>query len=412
MTCSECSNQIPGDTTTCSHCGAPVEVYETPEAAVQPIEASTPAPERVEPVKEGEDTPRLWNPLLIAVFELPFLGLAIASILVALNWHRLKCPKKAYTAWGFMGLVLLESFIGFFPLSQLQIQVGGFVVWLILIGLPQFQYFREHLPNEYPKRRWFMPIGIGLILQFGLLLVNSYMADAQKEQATGSSATPVNTNVPDFTVEEVAKYVSPLVVPVKTTWKESSYFFFTASNGLAGSGVFVLREDGFVFIVTNRHVVDVPQAATEVKRTIILNQKEMPYEVFAYAKNNLDLAMLRLPDPDGKATSIISFSTTDELTVGQDCIAIGNTLGAGISVTTGIISRFDDMGNYTAIRTSAPISPGNSGGALFRRKDGKLIGITTLSSVEEHAQNVNIAIPMNYVLAKGALWDELPGMSR
>ena len=91
MTCSECSNQIPEDTTTCSHCGAPVEVEEALVVAGPTIAASTPEAEKPKQVEEGQDTPKLWNPNLIAVFEFPLLGSAIASILVALNWRALGC---------------------------------------------------------------------------------------------------------------------------------------------------------------------------------------------------------------------------------------------------------------------------------------------------------------------------------
>ena len=91
---------------------------------------------------------------------------------------------------------------------------------------------------------------------------------------------------------------------------------------------------------------------------------------------------------------------------GQQCIALGNALGAGQSTTSGIVSRIDEVGGRKMIRTSAPISPGNSGGGLFALEDGRLIGITTSSLVGSDNQNVNLAIPTDYFTGRND-WDYL-----
>ena len=127
-----------------------------------------------------------------------------------------------------------------------------------------------------------------------------------------------------------------------------------------------------------------------------------PFEVVKLGRYDLDLAMLRIEYSDAKDQPPLNSVRLEDLKAGQECVAIGNALGQGISVTTGVISAFDEWEEGKYVRTSAPISSGNSGGGLFRTKDGALIGITTLGSgsdLDKVIQNVNRAIPMDYVLS-------------
>ena len=168
MTCSECSNQIPDDTTTCSHCGAPVEIIATSEApavTVHPIEAFTPAPERFEPVKEGEGTPRLWNPTTLAYLTLPILGPVIGSILIGLNWNYLKRRNLAILAWGFYPAWILVAMTMPLPANQTLVSVIAYGLWFVVLGLPQIRYFQKHFPTGHPKRSWAIPVlaGLGLM---------------------------------------------------------------------------------------------------------------------------------------------------------------------------------------------------------------------------------------------------------
>ena len=87
--------------------------------------------------------------------------------------------------------------------------------------------------------------------------------------------------------------------------------------------------------------------------------------------------------------------------VGEGCIAIGNALGYGQSVTTGVISALDRTINVDnierkVIQTDAAINPGNSGGALLNLK-GEVIGINSAKSVDEYTEGMGYAIPMSNV---------------
>jgi S1-C subfamily serine protease len=127
-------------------------------------------------------------------------------------------------------------------------------------------------------------------------------------------------------------------------------------------------------------------------------------EVVARAKNDVDLALL-LVRLEGKwAPNQFPVRPLDQIKEGECCIAIGNALGEGLSITSGIISRFDKIKEETLIRTSTPVSPGNSGGPLILCRGGALAGIVTLQSRITNVQNVNFATPAQYLLDKN-IWD-------
>ena len=220
----------------------------------------------------------------------------------------------------------------------------------------------------------------------------------------GTQLVP-RTDAPELNVEHVANAKTPLVFQVHVTWEEDAQVPpASTTKGKYGSGVRVRCEPGFVYVVSNRHVVEVPKEARNISRTILIAGKYVPFQIIGYGKNKVDLAMLKVPVAECREKTVLPYVFTNQLAVGQDCVAIGNSLGKGISVTTGIISRFDDMGNYKAVRTSAPISPGNSGGGLFRRKDGRLIGITSSNQRQAGVQNISYAIPSNYIFGAN-VWE-------
>lgn len=158
----------------------------------------------------------------------------------------------------------------------------------------------------------------------------------------------------------------------------------------AGSGV-VISDDGY--IVTNDHVVDkgskfqVTFANGEVKEAKLVGKD---------AKT--DLALLKV---DGKNLSYAKFENSDNYDIGDNVIVVGNPLGKGLSVTTGIISakeRNVELGNETfnLIQTNAAVNQGNSGGGLFNGQ-GKLIGIINSKVSGVGVEGVGYAIPSNQV---------------
>jgi len=160
-----------------------------------------------------------------------------------------------------------------------------------------------------------------------------------------------------------------------------------------GSGV-IVRSEGI--IVTNHHVID---GADEI--TVSLSdRREFEAEVILMDEGT-DLAILKI-EPSGTALSVLEFSNSEDVEVGDLVLAIGNPFGVGQSVTSGIVSalartQVGDDDYQFFIQTDAAVNPGNSGGALVGM-DGKLVGInTTIYSRSGGSNGIGFAIPVKMV---------------
>jgi trypsin-like peptidase len=147
-----------------------------------------------------------------------------------------------------------------------------------------------------------------------------------------------------------------------------------------GSGVF-LTADGL--LVTNHHVVSGASAAIA----------KLPNGAFYVIKGFLavdkrnDLVLLQV---DGTGFKPVELGASTSLRLGQEVVAIGSPLAFEGTVSTGIVSGFrTDLEVERAIQTTAPISPGSSGGALLDLK-GRVVGLTTLQATK--GQNLNFAV--------------------
>ncbi|WP_447862311.1 S1C family serine protease [Nitrospira calida] len=159
-----------------------------------------------------------------------------------------------------------------------------------------------------------------------------------------------------------------------------------------GSG-FILDETGL--IVTNAHVVE---GAHAVMAT--LHDGRRARAELVGSDPVTDIALLRLVDVKGPF-SAVRLGDSSTLRVGQRALVIGNPLGLGSTLTSGIISRIGGAppnlaaGEPQVLQTTAPINPGNSGGPLVD-SEGRVIGIAT--AMIEGAQNIGFAIPINTVV--------------
>lgn len=402
MTCSECCNPVSEGVFLCTFCGAPVE-------AVPKANTGTLQPESVRAMAMPGDAaskepvePRLWNPGVVALLTLPVLGVWVASGLIALNWKALGRKGLAVWAWLFIPLSLLWAVFVSSNSSTMEVMLGSFILWLFLQALPQIWHMRQYRDTGYQKRRWILPIGLGLIFTFAwpkaMAALNQWFTENEVPNASASVVPPPEAPIkPELTVEELVQLKSGLVLPVEVSWKEPYLWFFSEEKKVAGSAVFVFASGRSIFMVTNRHVISIPENARDIERCVIDGTVKADFVVMSKDAGTLDLALIKLISAEPLQDITMPQARLDQISVGQECVAIGNTLGFGISVTTGIVSKMDDMGSFIAIRTSAPISPGNSGGALFRRKDGALIGITTMTVGQDGAQAVNFAIPVDYI---------------
>ncbi len=169
---------------------------------------------------------------------------------------------------------------------------------------------------------------------------------------------------------------------------------------IGGGSGFIVKSDGL--IVTNRHVV----SDSEADYTVVTeDSKKYSAEVIA-TDTVTDLALLKIDAPD---LPIVEFGDSDALKVGQQVVAIGNSLGEyensvtsgivsaiGRTITAGDISSSERLENV--IQTDAAINPGNSGGTLINL-DGQVVGINT--AIDASGQLIGFAIPINSV--KGSI---------
>ncbi len=176
----------------------------------------------------------------------------------------------------------------------------------------------------------------------------------------------------------------------------------TQESTSVGSGVIIYSDDSSLYMVTNYHVVE---DATTLSVTFV-DDSTYEAELCGYDENR-DIAVIRVSAASLSAETLSSITTasigsSDDLSVGEQVVAIGNALGYGQSVTTGIVSavnRTVDSGtsSNTYLQTDAAINPGNSGGALFNM-NGELVGINTAKISTTGVEGMGYAIPISEVL--------------
>ena len=224
------------------------------------------------------------------------------------------------------------------------------------------------------------------------------------ENTTSGSLNTEQISLLDYsdTAVGVAQKVLPSIVGINVTYSVNSPFYGNAGTAAAqGSGV-IISDDGY--ILTNNHVVNSTSSSSfysieeASKITVKLYNDDTEYEAeIVGTDEQTDLAVIKI-DKDGLTAAELGDSSSVQ--VGEFCMAIGNPLGLGTTVTDGIISAVnrevtDEDGNtYTAIQTNAAINSGNSGGALVNSQ-GQVIGINTLKVSGDGVEGVGFAIPIN-----------------
>lgn len=194
----------------------------------------------------------------------------------------------------------------------------------------------------------------------------------------------------ELSVEEIAKHVGPSIVGISCNSMVQGYFGAQQSSS-SGSGIII---DASGNIVTNYHVIE---GASEIK--VKLNTgNEYDAKVIG-GDEKTDIAVIKIDSKE--ELNVATIGNSDEVEVGALAVAIGNPLASELfgTVTAGVISgvnRTMTVGqrDMNLIQTDAAISPGNSGGALIN-KYGEVIGINSVKLVDDAAEGLGFAIPMN-----------------
>lgn len=177
---------------------------------------------------------------------------------------------------------------------------------------------------------------------------------------------------------------------------------YTQDTESYGSGIIIGENDTEFFVATNNHVIEDNKSLkvlfidqTEAEAYVKGYDSAMDVSVIAVLKENLSKETML-------SIRVAELGDSDSLKIGETAIAIGNALGYGQSVTTGVVSALGreitiDGVTYTnLIQTSAAINPGNSGGALLNSL-GQVVGINSSKAGSEEIDNMGFAIPISEV---------------
>ncbi len=181
-----------------------------------------------------------------------------------------------------------------------------------------------------------------------------------------------------LSAEQVYAKVAPSV------WRVLTYDADNLPLG-QGSGVVVGDES----VVTNCHVL------AKAKRLAVKREAVSHDAKLALWDVKRDVCQLKVA---GLKAPAVAVADSSRIAVGQNVFAIGNPKGLELTMSAGLVSslRRNEAGQLVLIQTSAAISSGSSGGGLFN-DEGLLIGLTTIGSITGDAQNLNFAIPSDWV---------------
>ena len=229
------------------------------------------------------------------------------------------------------------------------------------------------------------------------------LQEPQVSESGIESTQTVTAIVTDVT--NVVEEVMPSVVSITNTSVITQSFWgqqFQSENQSSGSGIIVGENDTELLIVTNNHVIS---DSTELKIQFI--DGSIADAKVKGTDANMDLAVIAvsLDSLSNETISNISIAVlgdSESLKVGEPAIAIGNALGYGQSVTTGVISALnrqiamseDGSTTGTLIQTDAAINPGNSGGALLNVR-GEVVGINSNKIGGSTIEGMGYAIPIS-----------------
>ena len=287
------------------------------------------------------------------------------------------------------------------------------------------------MKNEMPKipnsNHKLLKKGTKLVLSaatFGVVAAGSfqgvnYVVDNYNKQDTTLQSTNVVKTSSSTTsnVSAVAQNCMPSIVSITNVSVSDvqNYFSMYGNNSRSnpftqqestsvGSGVIINKKNGEIDILTNYHVIE---GATTLTCTLADNTN-----VEATVKGvdaDRDLAVISIKTSDLsedtlKQIAIATIGDSDKLQVGEQVVAIGNALGYGQSVTTGIVSATnrsvstssDTDKSHSYIQTDAAINPGNSGGSLLNMS-GKLIGINSAKLSDTNVEGMGYAIAISDV---------------
>jgi len=229
--------------------------------------------------------------------------------------------------------------------------------------------------------------------------LNVAQAVSAKGEAGASAAGSMDVSaIAEQTMASVVSVTNKSVQEMRNMFGQTQAYESQSS----GTGIIVGQTDSELLLVTNNHVVSSAQSLSVgfVDETVCeakLKGTDTEHDIAVLAVKKSDLSGDTL-----EKIKVIELGKSSDLKVGEQVIAIGNALGYGQSVTTGIVSALnrtvtiDDVSN-SLIQTDAAINPGNSGGALLNMQ-GQLVGINSAKYSDTSVEGMGYAIPVDDVM--------------
>ncbi len=237
--------------------------------------------------------------------------------------------------------------------------------------------------------------------------VQSEGSDVAINKAEPAVATAPDENAAVASVTDVVKVAMPSIVAITNKSVQEIRMMFSYETQLyesesQGSGIIVGQDDDELLILTNNHVVD----GAETLSVCFIDDEVIEADVKG-TDASMDIAVISVPldqikESTQKAIKVALIGDSDALEIGEQVVAIGNALGYGQAVTTGIVSALNrdiEMAHLSSglIQTDAAINPGNSGGALLNMR-GEVIGINSAKLSDTKVEGMCYAIPINTAL--------------
>ena len=251
------------------------------------------------------------------------------------------------------------------------------------------------------------------------LLKSEKKSDDSKDDSKDESTAKGSLDVSDIVEAAMPSIVS---ITTKSVEEVQNYYGMFGQYGAyspsqeqevqgSGSGIIIGKNDSELLIATNYHVVEGAETlSVGFCDSTACEAKEKGYD----SEKDLAVVAVSLDDIDSDTMDAITIATignSDDLKVGAQVVAIGNALGYGQSVTTGIVSAKnrqlnsdDTVGDYDSdsnsatnlIQTDAAINPGNSGGALLNM-NGEVVGINSAKLASTEVEGIGYAIAISDV---------------
>lgn len=235
----------------------------------------------------------------------------------------------------------------------------------------------------------------------GKLLGKNTKSTVGTTKTVSNAKLTTSTSTVTSDVSDIVENTLPSIVSITNMSVQEVQNFFGGisqqESESAGSGIIISQNDSELLVVTNNHVVEGSDTLT-----VTFNDGNSVEAQIKGTDSARDLAVVAVPldkisDDTMNAIKVATLGDSDSLKVGEPAIAIGNALGYGQSVTTGIISatgRTIDGFDGEYIQTDAAINPGNSGGALLNA-NGEVIGINSAKINSSAVEGMGFAIPIS-----------------